>query len=341
MPVQDKADLPVQIRSLGLLLLDGFALMSYASVIEAFRAANTLADRTLYRWDHISVDGDPIRASNGATIIADRAVGEPLDCDMLFVFAGGDPRRFKDGRTFAWIRRMAARGTPIAGISAGPYILARAGILDGYQATIHWEHRPAFLEEFPASNLQSGLYVIDRRRVTCAGGLAGMDLAIELIERDQGHVLAARVSDWFIRGEVRAADRPQRLSLRERYGVADDTVLRVLALMEMHVEEPMDRDALGQAAGVSVRQLDRLFQQYLHMTVNDSYIQIRLQKAEQLLRTTTLPVTEIAFACGFRSASHFSRRFLRAFGMPPSRIARQTYKERGSAALAELQEAME
>lgn len=320
---QDNPSLPVQIRSLGLLLLDGFALMSYAAVIEAYRAANTLAGRMLYRWDHISVDGGPIRASNGATIIADGAVGEPIDCDMLFVFAGGDPRLFDDSRTFAWMRRMAARGTTIAGISAGPYILARAGILDGYQATIHWEHRPAFLEEFPASNLQTGLYVIDRRRVTCAGGLAGMDLAIELIEREQGHLLAARVSDWFIRGEVRAADRPQRLSLRERYGVADDTVLRVLALMEAHLEEPKDRNALAKAVGISVRQLDRLFRHHLGITVNDSYMRIRLQKAEQLLRTTTLPVTEIAFACGFRSASHFSKRFLQAIGTPPSRIARR------------------
>ena len=201
---------------LGLLLIDGFALMSYASVIEPYRAANMLAGRTLYDWEHIAVEDALCRASNGATILADQAVGAPLACDTLFVFAGGDPTRFDDARTFAWLREVAARGTVIAGISAGPYLLARAGLLGGYQATIHWEHRPAFLEAFPTGALQTGLYVIDRRRVTCAGGMAGMDLAIELIEREQGHALAAQVSDWFIRSEPRAADRPQRQSLRDR-----------------------------------------------------------------------------------------------------------------------------
>lgn len=324
MPVSDTADLFSEGRGLGLLLVDGFALMSYAAVVEAFRAANTLAGRPLYRWDHISIDGKPIRASNGATILADMAVGQPIDCDMLFIFAGGDPRHFKNGKTFAWLRRMAARGTLIAGISAGPYILARAGLLDGYQATIHWEHRPAFLDEFPASTLQTGLYVIDRRRVTCAGGMAGMDLAIELIEREQGHALAAQISDWFIRSEVRAADRPQRLSLRDRYGIANDAVLRVLAHMEAHVEEPESREVLARIAGVSLRQIERLFQQHLGLSVNEGYTRIRLRQAEQLLRTTALPVTEVSLACGFRSASHFSKRFAQEFGVPPSRIARSS-----------------
>lgn len=318
MPSDDENAIPP--RSLGLLLVDGFALMSYASVIEPYRAANMLAGRALYRWSHISIDGGPCHASNGAVILADRSVGEAIDCDTLFVFAGGDPTRFRDPRTFAWLRGVAARGTVIAGISAGPYILARAGLLEGHSATIHWEHRPAFVEEFPAASLQSGLYVIDRRRLTCAGGMAGMDLAIELIEREQGHALAAQVSDWFIRSEPRAADRPQRLSLRDRYAVANDKVLKVLALMESQVEEPVTREEAAGIAGVSLRQLERLFLRHLGQTLDESYMRIRLTKAEQLLRTTPLSVTEVALACGFRSPSHFSRRFAQAFGTAPSRL---------------------
>jgi transcriptional regulator GlxA family with amidase domain len=307
-------------RRLGLLLVDGFALMSYASVVEPFRAANMLAGRPLYSWAHISVAGTPCRASNGATILADQAVGEPIACDTLFVFAGGDPSQFDDARTFAWLRQVAARGTVIAGISAGPYLLARGGLLDGYQATIHWEHRAAFLEAFPTGDLQTGLYVIDRRRVTCAGGMAGMDLAIELIEREQGHALAAQVSDWFIRSEPRAADRPQRLSLRDRYGVANDRVLRVLAQMEARVEEPLARTGLAAIAGVSARQLERLFATYLGATVGETYLRVRLVQAEQMLRTTALPVTEVALACGFKTSSHFSRAFKQRFGEAPSAL---------------------
>ncbi len=310
------------IRTLGLLLLDGFALMSYASVIEPYRAANILADSPLYRWSHISVNGQPCHASNGATIIADQAVGEPLACDTLFVFAGGDPTGFADARTFAWLRQVASRGTVVVGISAGPYLLARAGLLEGYRATVHWEHRAAFAQAFPLIALETGLFVIDRRRVTCAGGMAGMDLALELIEREQGHGLAARVSDWFIRTEPRRADRPQRLSLRDRYAVRNDRVLKALAHMEAHVEEPASRDAIAQLAGISVRQLERLFQSHLGTTVGESYMRIRLAQAELLLRTTALSVTGVAMACGFESASHFARKFKVLYKTSPAKAAR-------------------
>lgn len=304
-------------RVLGLLLIDDFALMSYASVIEPYRAANILSGQTLYRWLHIAAHDQSCRASNGAAFLAEQEVGEPLVCDTLFVFAGGDPTDFGDGRTLAWLRRMAAQGTTIAGISAGPYILAQAGLLHNYRATIHWEHRVAFQEKFPEYNVEDGLYVIDRQRITCAGGMAGMDLAIELIAREQGHELATQVSDWFIRSEQRAADKPQRLSLRERYGVNSPHLLKTLAYMEAHIEEPASRDDLARVAGVSIRQLERLFSDALGTTISETYMTIRLTQAEQLLRATSLSITEVALACGFRSLSHFSRRFRHCYQRSP------------------------
>lgn len=304
---------------LALLLIDGFALMSYAAIIEPYRAANVLAGQMLYRWVHVSVDGDPVRASNGALIAADQQVGEPIDCTTLFIFAAGDPAAFADAATFAWLRRLAARRVTVAGISGGPYLVARAGLLDGHRATIHWDHRAGFVEDFPAVTIDTGLYVIDRRRVTCAGGSAGLDLAIDLIERDHGHALAHRVSEWFIRTERRAADRPQRLSLRERYGNADDRLLRVLAQMEAAVEEPMTRRELASVAGVSLRQLERLFADRLGRTIDAVYLGIRIDQARLLLTQTGLSVTAVALACGFRSSSGFSRAFAAATGRSPTR----------------------
>jgi transcriptional regulator GlxA family with amidase domain len=302
----------------GLLLIDGFALMSYASVIEPFRAANALAGRELYRWTHVSVDGRQVRASNGASILADHAVGAPIKCDTLFVFAAGDPAGFSDSRTFAWLRRLARLNVRLAGVSGGPFLLARAGLLDGYRATIHWDHQPAFLEAFPTLAIDPGLYVIDRRRLTCAGGTAGLDLAIELIEREHGHTLSAQVSEWFIRTDPRPADKSQRLSLRERVGINNDRVLRVLAEMEANLEEPAALKDLAKRAGVSLRQLERLFSAHLNVTVSECYLRIRLEKAAELLRKTGSSVTTIATACGFQSSSHFSRTFKARYGTPPS-----------------------
>jgi transcriptional regulator GlxA family with amidase domain len=315
---------PSSVRTLGLLLIEDFALMSYASLIEPYRAANVLAGETLYRWTHVSIDGAPVRASNGASVAADQAVGRPLACDTLFVFAAGDPASFHDTATFAWLREIARQGSVVAGVSGGPYLLARAGLLDGYRATIHWDHRPDFSERFHQIDVEPSLYVIDRRRVTCAGGTSGLDLAIELIEREQGHGLATRVGDWFIRTQPRAADQPQRASLRERYGVNNDRVLKVLARMEATVEEPDSRQALARMAGVSLRQLERLFATHVGESLNEAYRRIRLEQAIQLLNKTGLSATAVALACGFKSSSHFSRAFKARYGVSPVQGRRQT-----------------
>jgi transcriptional regulator GlxA family with amidase domain len=317
----DNAEKSPHTRTLGLFLTDGFALMSYASIIEPFRAANSLARSTLYRWLHITHDGQAVSASNGASILADQAIADPLDCDMLFVFAAGDPAALTDKATFAWLRGLARRETHIVGVSGGPYLLARAGLLDGYRATIHWEHAAAIAEEFPNLAVESSLFVIDRQRLTCAGGTAGLDLAVELINRDHGAALAAQVSEWFIRTEPRRAESSQRLSLAERHDVTNDRVLRALAEMEAAIEEPCSRSALAARAGVSVRQLERLFEACLGTTVARMYMRIRLDAAAQLLRSTSLSVTAVGLACGFRSSSHFSRNYKARFGHSPSSAA--------------------
>jgi transcriptional regulator GlxA family with amidase domain len=304
-------------RMLGFFLVDGFALMSYASIVEPFRAANVLADEELYRWVHVSVDGTPAHASNGAAILADARVGDPIACDTLFLFAAGDPSRFDDQASFGWLRRLARSNVRLVGVSGGPYLMVRAGVLDGYRMTIHWDHRAALADDFPTIVVDPGLYVIDRQRVTCAGGTAGLDLAIELIERDHGHALAARVGEWFIRTESRSAEDPQRVSLRDRYGVSNDRVLRALASMERHVEEPLGRESLAQIAGVSVRQLERLFSSALGTSVGAAYRRIRLEQAATLLVKTGMSVTEVAIACGFQSVSHFSRAFRAHYGSAP------------------------
>jgi transcriptional regulator GlxA family with amidase domain len=317
MPRSDKTE-EFAGRTLGLLLIDGFALMSYAAVIEPFRAANSLAGCELYRWTHISVDGHPVCASNGASVLADRAVGKLIPCDTLFVFAGGDPATFSDAETFAWLRRLARSNVRLAGVSGGPFLLARAGLLDGHRATIHWIHRAAFLDAFPTLATEPSLYVIDRQRVTCAGGTAGLDLAIELIEREHGHKLATDVSEWFIRTELRPAAKPQRLSLRERVGTSNDRVLKVLAEMEVRLEEPAGRRELAVLAGVSLRQLERLFSMHLGETIGESYLRIRLEKAAELLRSTSMTITAVSVVCGFQNGAHFSRAFKLRFGMSPS-----------------------
>jgi len=304
--------------SVGFLLVPGFALMSYTAAVEPLRAANLISGRNLYRWWHAAPGGKPVVASNGVAILPDAGVGTDRDADMVFVCAGGNPAVFTDRTVFAWLRRLARRGVTIGGISGGPYILAKAGLLDGRKVTLHWEHQPAFREGFPEIALAQSLFEIDGNRITCSGGISALDMMVALIERDHGRQLAAAVGDWFLHTHIREGMGPQRMDLRVRLGVADEKLLRVLRRMEDSIEAPQSRAELAQLAGVSVRQLERLFQRHLGHGIHRQYRSMRLERARQLLRETAFPVLDVAVATGFTSASQFARAYRRAFAEPPS-----------------------
>ena len=213
--------MPETPQTVGLLLIPGFALMSYASVVEPLRAANLLAGRELYRWVHITPGPAIVTASCGATVPCPEKAGDTVKLDFLFVCAGGNPTAFKDRTTLQWLRTLAARGLRIGGVSGGPVILARAGIMDGYHMTVHWEHAPAVSEGFPNIMLTRSIYIVDRNRLTCAGGTAPLDMMHALIAEAHGPELARKVSDWFMHTDIRPAQSAQRASLTERYGVHD------------------------------------------------------------------------------------------------------------------------
>ena len=306
-------------QSVGFLLVSGFALMSYAAAVEPLRAANLISGKPLYRWWHAAPGGKSVMASNGLAIIPDIGTGSDRDVDMLFVCAGGNPATFNDKQVFAWLRKLARRGVTIGGISGGPYILARAGLLDSRRVTLHWEHQPAFSEDFPDIAVAPSLFEIDGNRITCSGGISALDMMVALIERDHGRQLAAAVGDWFLHTHIREGMGPQRMDLRLRLGVADEKLLRVLRRMEESIEAPQPRAELARLAGVSVRQLERLFRRHLGHGIHRQYSSMRLERARQLLRETTLPVLDVAIATGFSSSSQFARAYRRSFGEPPSR----------------------
>lgn len=307
---------------LAYLLIDGFALMSYAPVIEPFRAANRLSGVSHYSWRHYSRTGAPALASNGVTLGVDGDIASIAAADILFVCAGGNPALFDDARTFDALRRAGRFGTCLAGVSGGPFILARAGLLDGYACTVHWEHEQAFCETFTAPRLQPGLFVIDRHRITCAGGLAGLDLAATLIASHHGASLARQVADWYIQPDRRPPADPQRSAVARRYGVTHKGLEAVLEIMGINIAEPLTRTALANQAGVSIRQLERLFAAQLGTTIAGHYLGIRLERAQSLLHQTSLSIAEIGAATGFTSASHFSRVFRNQNGASPTMTRR-------------------
>ncbi len=319
MPRSDKGRASARdTRRIGFLLIDGFAMMSFASAIEPLRAANVLAGRALYDWVTIGVDRHDVTASTGFAVRAHHLVGADIDLDTIFVCAGGNPASFAKEATLQWLRRLARRGTRVGGVSGGPFILARAGLLEGYRCTIHWEHVPAFAETFPDLNVRHSLYEIDRDRLTCAGGVAALDMMHAMISEQHGRGLADEIGEWFLQTEIRLGSGAQRRSLQDRYSTSNARLLRALELVETHIEHPLDRRSLSAAAGVSVRQLERLFAGHVGKTLDRHYRDVRLDRARVLLRQTTMSVSEVGLASGFQSASHFSRVFKARFGHAPA-----------------------
>lgn len=310
----DSVTLPFRV---GFLLIDGFALLSYSSAAEPMRAANHLAGRQLYDVWHIPVAGGRAVSSGGAVIEGTASLDGILDFDLILVVAGGDPAKFDDRGVFQWLRMMARRGIQIGGVSGGPVVLARAGIMDGRRMTVHWEHAQTLAEITPNLLVERSLYVIDRDRLTCAGGTAALDLMHALITRHHGAGFARRVSDWFMHTDVRPSGGPQRAGLVERYGVSDPAVIQAIEMMENHVADPLSLNQLAHLSGLGARQLNRLFSDKMGASTMAFYRGLRLEKARNLLEQSVLSVTEIALATGFASSAHFSNAFKGRFGRPP------------------------
>lgn len=318
----DNAAPPARPYRVGFLLIDGFALMSYASAFEPLRAANLLAGRTLFDIHHIHETG-PVAQSSGVAEVPSAAIADaPGDLDMVLVVAGGDPMQYHSERVFGWLRRMDRRGAVLGGVSGGPAILAHAGLMGGRRMTVHWEHIPAMAERYPELLMEKTLFVIDRNRVTCAGGSAPLDLMHALISRQHGQAFARSVSDWFLHTEVRPSAGPQRAGLIERYNTTNPAILSAIEVMETHVSDPLDLGQLADFAGVSERQLNRLFREKLGKSPMGFYRALRLAKARNLMQNSTVSLTEIALATGFANSAHFSNAYRVEFGTPPSRARR-------------------
>jgi len=304
-------------RTFGFLLVPLFPMMGFAAATEPLRAGNRLSGRQLYAWRVVSADGRPVTASSGIDIVADLSLEEVERLDTLFVVAGLEAHKYQDRQVFAGLRRLSRRGCRIGAISAGSYLLARAGLLAGYRSTIHWENAAAFREAFPDIDVREELFEIDRDRLTCSGGTAALDLMLCLIDLEHGRELATKVAEQFIHERIRGTHDHQRMALRNRLGISHPKMLAVIGDMEQHLEHPLSRSALAERAKLSTRQLERLFRQYLNRTPTRYYLELRLLRARHLLTESTLSILDVALACGFVSASHFSKCYRECFGKTP------------------------
>ena len=306
-------------------LLNNFTMLCFACAVESLRIANRMAGKTLYTWELTGEGGDAIACSNGIQTKLHTDLSELNRDDTVLVCGGIDVQAATTKKMLNWLRREARRGVTMGGLCTAGYTLAKAGLLDGKKATIHWENQDSFAEEFEDVTLTKSVFVIDGNRITTAGGTASIDLMLKIIADDHGEDLANAVADQLIYSAIRTDQDTQRLSIPTRIGVRHPKLSRVIQIMEIAIEEPISPSTLARDVGMSTRQLERLFRRYLNRSPKRYYMELRLQKARNLLMQTDMSVINVALACGFASPSHFSKCYRSHYNTTP-------YRERGSQA---------
>lgn len=300
------------------LTLPNYSLIALANAVEPLRMANRVAGQNLYEWSIASLDGRPVRASSGLDLTPTVALDKVLKPDIVFVCGGVNVRDAVTPPLLTALRRLADRGTALGSLCTGGYALARAGLLDNYRATIHWENLSAVREEFPSVQISSQVFSIDRDRYTCSGGTAPLDLMLNLIQLKHGRRVSQQVSEQFLLERVRNDQDTQYIPLRAQLGASHRSLIKVAQLMEENIEKPLSLDRIAKSTGLSRRQIERLFKRYLGCVPKRYYLEIRLRRARELLLQTAMPIMDITTSCGFQSPPHFSKCYRNQFGHPPS-----------------------
>lgn len=314
----DSALRPNAVHRVDILLMPDFPLLSFSATVDAMRMANHASSGEYYAWRIVSIDGEPVTASSGTIVLADRHLDDPIDADTLLVVAGASIIGKQYKAVNQRLSQVARQGIRIGGLSLAAYLLADAGLLNGRRCTVHWENLEAFRERFPMLDATTDVFEIDGDRLTSAGGTASLDLMLAIISDDHGAQFAAQVADLFVHQGVRSNIDKQRMPLRIRVGSSHPKLLKAIELLESDGESAFSRDELAKEVGLSGRQLERLFRKHVGTTPRMYHLRHRLQRARRLLRQTSLPVIEVAIACGFTTASHFAKSYRDQFGITPS-----------------------
>ena len=304
-------------------LIENFTLLSFSSALDALRIANRMSGKKLYDWTFIGENEEFVSCSAGTQFKLDNSLIELHRDDTILLCGGTAIQESTSKKLIGWLRREARRGLVIGGLCTAAYPMAKAGLLDDKKATIHWENQDSFAEEFLEVELTKTVFVCDGNRYTTAGGTSSIDLLLKIIADEHGEELANAVADQMIYSSIRTDQDTQRLSVPTRIGVRHPKLSKVIQMMEINIEEPISPSILAKDVGMSTRQLERLFRRYLDRSPKRYYMELRLQKARNLLMQTDMSVINVALACGFASPSHFSKCYRAHYDTTP-------YRERGS-----------
>ena len=310
-------------KRIGFFLPDTFAMLPFVAALEPLRAANRYSGEDLYSWHMFGETDAPALCNNGMEIPVEASLANASNLNRIVIAGPHDPHVQQLRDTTPHLKRLAQEGTLLGAFDTGCFLLARANLIKN-RCTLHWENIPGFREEFPSIEVSAELFEIDGNLFTCSGGAASLDMMLTIIQEDHGNELARRIAELFVQTSPRQGNEPQRMNVQHRHGIYHKGMVDAIELMEANIEQPLTTQELAECVDISKRQLERLFRAHLQTTPTNYYQTLRLKESKRLLEQTTLSIVEVAVACGFLSAGHFSKRFRLQYGVTP-REARENY----------------
>jgi transcriptional regulator GlxA family with amidase domain len=262
-------------------------------------------------------------ASNGLTVSPNGSAEDLASCHLVLVCGGLNIRQVTTETVRRLLRQCAARGASMGALCTGSFALASAGLLDNHRCAIHWENLAAISEEFPKVRFTPEVFIFDRDRITCSGGTAPLHMVLHLIRGHHGPKLVMAISEQFIVERLRASSDRQRIPQPECIGPGYQHLTEAAEIMAANIEEPLSLIELAGLVGLSLRQLERLFNRYFSMNPAQYYMNLRLRRAQELLTHSSQPIMQVTVACGFQSSSHFCKAYRSLFGHAPSDERRQ------------------
>ena len=304
-------------------------MLSFSSAIEPLRIANQLAAQTLYTWHTVSEDGGSVTCSNGTELAVDGPLSNAPQADYSLIVAGSATQQVAQDPVISWLRRKARFGGTVGAVSGGTRMLAEAGLLKSGGFTLHWEDRLGFCERFPELEPQDQLFCADGQVLTCSGGTAALDLSLHLIATHHGQRFARTVSDMCVHAGLRSGQERPQSSLSYVLGSRSPHLVKAAGIMAENLEDPLPLQEVARRAAISRRHMERLFSNHTGRTPAHYYRDLRLERGRKLLSETDYRLPAISAACGFSSATTFTRSFKRRFGIAP--VEYQSRRKPGTA----------
>lgn len=300
------------------IVLPDFSLVSIGAAIDVLQIANDLVGRALFSWALYSIDGRKVKASNGVDVDVKGKYAEIKDGTNIIVCAGGAVESGSYGSLISWIRQRSNEGAFIGSICRGAYILGLAGLLDGRICAVHWEDISWFADRFTQSRFTHQIFEMDAKTLSCAGGTAVVDMTLSFIAHRSGPAISNAIADKLVHHRIRDKVETQRTDIMSRWRISHKKLIFAISIMESNLTPPIPTSFIAKKSNMSLRNLQRLFREQLLTSPNLFYQRLRLNKARQMLRMTSIPILTISNLLHFQSSTYFSKRYLITFGLTPS-----------------------